>query len=468
MAVVDGTCSDRLQLKDQLVSTAPIQDGFDQWTKLEIEYVATARLVRADRKIRRAHKGQQEALQRNLRRFTQVRPILARRSDGKVIAGHGILEAAIAIGRKEVAVTYIEGLSDEEASVLRISLHKIEELSSWDDATLKVELKHLVEVTPDLTVFTGFSTAEIDVRIQDAGEKTDVADELPAKQAGPAVSRSGDIWLFKGGHRLACGDALSETVLDDLMQGIKARLILSDVPYNVVIKGNVSSRLSAKEFAMASGEMTKAEFTRFLRSAFENVARVTKDGSLALYFIDWRHIEEMMTAGRAVYSDLKNLIVWAKTNAGMGSLWRSQHELIFAWKQGSGPHVNNVVLGKNGRWRSNVWTYAGANAFGRSRNEELAGHVTPKSVSMLHDAILDVTEAGDIVLDPFCGSGSTFVAAHRARRIGFGIEIDPEYVDTAVRRLEKFTKAPARHAVTNKTFEETAAERGLFTSRKPL
>jgi DNA modification methylase len=168
---------------------------------------------------------------------------------------------------------------------------------------------------------------------------------------------------------------------------------------------------------------------------------------------------EMLAAGRAVYADLKNLIVWAKTNAGMGSLWRSQHELIFAWKLGSAPHVNNVELGKNGRWRSNVWTYAGANAFGRTRDEELDGHVTPKSVAMLYDAILDVTHRGDGVLDPFAGAGSTLVAAHKARRIGYGIEIDPIYVDTAVRRLEKLTKAPARHAETGKTFDETMPER---------
>ncbi len=425
--------------------------------KLSVDYVTLDRLTPAAKRLRRAGKRQQECLQRNIRCFGIVRPILAR-GDGTVIAGHGILEAAKAVGVEQIPVTYVDHLSDDEIRALRISLHRIEELSSWDNDVLKVELEYLVDVDPDLLVFTGFDTAEIDVRLDDPNAKADAADDVP-KVEGPAVSRPGDIWLFKGGHRLICGDALSSTVFTVLMATETARLVLSDMPYNVPIAGHVSGRKGAREFAMASGEMTPAEFTRFLKTAFENAARVSMDGSLALYFIDWRHIDEMMAAGREVYAALKNVIVWSKTNAGMGSLWRSQHELIFAWKLGSARHINNVVLGKNGRWRSNVWSYAGANAFGRTRDEELDGHVTPKSVAMLYDALLDVTNRGDIVLDPFAGAGSTLVAAHRARRVGYGIEIDPIYVDTAVRRLAKFTKAPARHAETGKTFDEMMDER---------
>lgn len=374
-----------------------------------------------------------------------------------MIAGHSILEAARALGMTEVPVAYVDHLSDDEVRALRISLHKIEAMSSWDEETLKVELDYLVEVDPDLLAFTGFDTAEIDVRLGEPQAKADAADEVPTI-VGPAVSRRGDIWIFKSGHRLICGDSLDPAVFAALMGPTTVRLVLSDVPYNVPIAGHVSARKGVREFAMASGEMTKAEFTRFLITVFGNAARVSMDGSLALHFIDWRHMREMLEAGHAVYADLKNLIVWAKSNAGMGSLWRSQHELIFAWKLGSAPHVNNVELGKNGRWRSNVWQYAGANAFGRTRDDDLDGHVTPKSVAMLYDAILDVTNRGDAVLDPFAGAGSTLLAAHRARRVGYGIEIDPIYVDTAVRRLEKLTKAPARHAETGKTFDEMRDE----------
>ncbi len=439
-------------------SEAPTVNGSPLHPRLTVNYVSPDRLSPAARKLRVAGKRQQECLQRNIRRFGIVRPVLARQQDGVVIAGHGILEAAKAVGVEQIPVTYVDHLSDDEIRALRISLHRIEELSSWDNDVLKVELEYLVDVDPDLLVFTGFDTAEIDVRLDDPKANADAADDVP-KIEGPTVSRTGDIWVFKGGHRLICGDALSPAVFTALMATETARLVLSDVPYNVPIAGHVSGRKGAREFAMASGEMTPAEFTRFLKAAFANAARVSVDGSLALYFIDWRHIEEMLAAGRGVYAALKNVIVWSKTNAGMGSLWRSQHELIFAWKLGSVPHINHVVLGKNGRWRSNVWNYAGANAFGRTRDEELDGHVTPKSVAMLYDAILDVTNRGDVVLDPFAGAGSTLVAAHRARRVGYGIEIDPIYVDTAVRRLAKFTKAPARHAETGKTFDEMMDER---------
>ncbi len=439
-------------------STAPAPEiGSPSTFRLSVKHVSPDDLIPANRKLRRAGKRQQEHLQKNLRNYGPVLPILAR-GDGTVIAGHSLLEAAKAIGMTEVPVAYLDHLSDDETRALRISLHKIEEMSSWDDEALKVELEYLVEIEPDLLVFTGFDTAEIDVRLDEPKAKVDAADDVP-KLAGPAVSRRGDIWVFKNGHRLICGNSLDPAVFAALMGPTTARLVMSDVPFNVPIAGHVSGRRGAREFAMASGEMTPGEFIRFLKTAFENAARVSMDGSLALYFIDWRHIEEMMAAGRAIYAALKNVIVWSKTNAGMGSLWRSQHELVFAWKLGSAPHVNNVELGKHGRWRSNVWNYASANAFGRTRDEDLDGHVTPKSVAMLHDAILDVTHRGDAVLDPFAGAGSTLVAAHRARRVGYGIEIDPIYVDTAVRRLEKFTKAPARHAETGKTFDEMLEER---------
>ncbi len=270
-------------------------------------------------------------MQRNVRRFGIVRPILVRRRDGTVIADHSILEAAIALGMTEIPVAYIDHLSDDEIRALRISLHRIEELSSWDEDALKLELEYLVEVEPELLVFTGFDTAEIDVRLDEPKVKADAADDVP-KIEGPVVSRRGDIWLFKGGHRLICGDALRAEVFTALMESEQARLVISDSPFNVRIAGHVSGRKGTREFAMASGEMTPAEFTRFLKTAFDNAARVSMDGSLALYFIDWRHIEEMMAAGRDVYAGLKNVIVWSKTNAGMGSLWRSQHELIFAWK----------------------------------------------------------------------------------------------------------------------------------------
>ena len=394
-------------------------------------------------------------MQRNLRRFGCVLPVLLDGS-GSIVHGHALVAAARAIGLAEIPTVTVDGLSEPELRALRLSLHKVEELSCWDKKALQAELTDLASIDfGELLAFTAFSTEEIDVLLH-AEPEEDETPELPKT----AVSHRGDVWEVTPSLRLTCGDSHDPDAYRTLMRGAKAQLVLADPPYNVKIAGNVSKRKGAREFVAASGEMTPAEFTEFLSAAFALAVEHSADGALHLLFMDWRHVEEMMEAGRRSYSELKNLIVWAKSNAGMGSLWRSQHELLFAWKVGTAPHVNNVELGRHGRWRSNVWSYPGASSFGRNRDRELEGHVTPKCVGMLYDAILDVTKRGDVVLDNFCGSGSTLVAAHRAGRIGLGIEIDPRYVDVAVQRLERETGTPARHAGTGLTFAELTVQRG--------
>lgn len=423
-------------------------------------YVDPRSLVRSRQRLRNPNKSQQEHLQRNLRRFGCVLPVLV--DDQRcIISGHSLVEAAIAIGLERVPIVEVGGLSEAEVAAFRISLHKFEEQSEWDENALRAEFTAIADFDVDLLTFTGFSTQEIDVVLEPdvkSADKPNPDDTLPPPLL-KGVSRSGDIWCFDKGHRLACGNVRDPVIYDKLMGSVRARLVISDPPFNVPVKGHVSGRPGAREFAEASGEMSQVQFSAFLLEAFRLLAAHALDGSLALFFIDWRHIDEMLAAGRQVYSELKNVIVWTKTNAGMGSLWRSQHELVFAWKLGDAPHVNNVELGRHGRWRSNVWSYPGANSFGRTRDKELADHVTPKNVSMVKDAILDVTVRGDVVLDCFCGAGTTLVAAHRARRIGMGIEIDSVYVDAAVLRMEKVTGQPARHAETGLTFAETAAAR---------
>ena len=377
----------------------------------------------------------------------------------RIIAGHQIVAVAQELGLPKIPTIMLDALTDEDARVLRIALHKMTEMSSWDAEALRDELGYLAAFDTDLVMFTAFSSAELDA-ILNCPREEDPDDSLP----GPlqqAVSRRGDIWLMAGGHRLACLDALNDVSYPALMVGELAILVLGDLPYNVRIAGHVTGRSGAREFAMASGEMSPEEFTAFLRSAFELLSAHAKDGSLSLQFMDWRHMREMLEAGHAVYGQLLNLAVWAKTNPGMGSLWRSGHELCFVWKKGKAPHINNVELGRNGRNRSNVWSYPGANCFARGRERDSLEHVTPKNVAMIQDAILDVSRRGDIVLDAFAGSGTTLVAAHRAKRRGYGLEIDPIYVDLAVRRMERCTRASARHAETGLTFAETAAQRGI-------
>lgn len=291
--------------------------------------------------------------------------------------------------------------------------------------------------------------------------RNDEADELPEVDLSvPPVSRLGDLWLL-GEHRLLCGDATNQQYMRRVMGGRRAQMVFTDPPYNVPINGNVSGLGAVRhaEFAMASGEMTEAEFIAFLQSALGSMAAYSADGAIHFICIDWRHLFELLTAGRGVYPELKNVCVWAKTNAGMGSLYRSQHELVAVFKKGTAPHINNVELGRHGRNRTNVWAYAGMNSFGAERDEALALHPTVKPVALVEDAILDCSRRSGIVLDAFAGSGTTLVAAERAGRRGFGMELEPRFVDVALRRFRKLTGIEPSLAETSATFTDVEESR---------
>ncbi len=229
------------------------------------------------------------------------------------------------------------------------------------------------------------------------------------------------------------------------MTGDLARMVFTDPPYNVPIDGHVGNSGAVKhpEFAMASGEMSFAEFTAFLRSSFANLVRSSVDGSIHFVCMDWRHMPEMLAASEGIYSELKNLIVWAKDNGGMGTFYRSRHELIFAFKNGTAAHVNSFELGQHGRYRTNVWQYRGVNTLKSGRMDELSMHPTVKPVQMIADAIKDVSARGDIVLDLFGGSGSTMIAAHKTGRRAYLCELDPTYCDRIIRRWEAYAKDDA-------------------------
>jgi DNA modification methylase len=311
----------------------------------------------------------------------------------------------------------------------------------------------------------GFDTGEIDFRIealktpQASGD--DRADILPAESSGRPVSRLDDLWLL-GLHRVYCSSALDNRAYASVMQDQLAASVFSDPPYDVPIAGNVSGlgAIKHREFLMASGEMNEAEFTQFLTGACSLLAQYSSEGSIHFICMDWRHLSQLLAAGRQVYAELKNICVWVKDNAGMGSLYRSQHELVCIFKHGRGTHRNNIQLGQFGRNRSNVWTYRGANSFGRAGDEGnlLALHPTIKPVNLVADAIMDCSARGDIVLDAFLGSGTTVIAAERVGRRCYGIELDSLYVDTIIRRWQNFTGDDAKHATSNRTFNELQME----------
>ena len=403
----------------------------------------------------------------SIERFGFTNPVLIDRTGG-IVAGHGRIEAAKLLGMEKVPTIRLEDLTEAEIRAYVIADNRLAENAGWDRELLAIELQGLIELDIDFDVtITGFEMPEIDILIGDldADEEADPADEAPKIADGPPVTRAGDIWCI-GKHRLIRGDATDPEAYARLLDGAEAQMIFTDPPYNVPIEGHVSGlgKVKHREFAMASGEMTEAEFTAFLATVFRNQAGHSADGAIHFIFMDWRHLGEVLAAGKSAYSELKNLCVWAKTNGGMGSLYRSQHELVFVFKVGTGPHVNNVELGRYGRNRTNLWSYPGFNSFGKDRDSELALHPTVKPVKLVADAILDCSRRGGIVLDPFAGSGTTLIAAEKTGRRGYGIELDSRYCDVIVKRLTAAAKVEAIHAETGETFSEIERQRSVESS----
>ncbi|MBY0226962.1 MAG: ParB N-terminal domain-containing protein [Hyphomicrobium sp.] len=409
----------------------------------------------------RTHSAKQIAeIATSIKAFGFNNPVLVDKND-TIIAGHGRVAAAKKLGLDTVPCVRLEHLSKAEKRAYILADNKLAEKAGWDRDILAIELQHLADLDLDFDITaTGFEMAEIDLLLSDAdADQADPADAVPELAVGPAVTQPGDVWQI-GRHRLICGDSTLSETYARLLVGERAQMVFTDPPYNVRIDGHVSGLGATKhrEFAMASGEMSEAEFTRFLKDVFAQLAGHAVDGAIHFVCMDWRHVGEVLAAATPNYTELKNICVWAKTNGGMGSLYRSQHELVFVYKNGRAPHINNVELGRHGRYRTNVWQYAGANAFSATRDGDLAMHPTVKPVALVADAILDCSRRKGIVLDAFAGSGTTLVAAERTGRRGYGIELDPLYCDVIVRRLATVAGLEAVHAESGRTFSDLAAE----------
>jgi len=384
--------------------------------RLIITYLALSILV-LDRRNPKKHSPQQiKQIARSIEIFGFAVPILVDRNN-KVVAGHGRYFAAQLLGLTEVPVIRLEHLTEAQAKAFRIADNRLAEICSWHDQLLAASLKELSELDLDFSLeTTGFTVGEIDLRIEGLGAETTEIDDGDtwAPLATQPVSRPGDLWLLRK-HRLFCGSALDCRAYEVLMQGQRATTVFTDPPFKVPIDGHASGlgAIHHREFLMAAGEMTSGQYIGFLLTALTLLVTYSIEGSIHYIFIDWRHLFELLSAGRQAYTELKNLCVWHKDRAGMGSFYRSQHELIVVFKHGTTPHRNNVQLGKFGRNRTNVWNYACANTFSRHSDEgNLASlHPTVKPVKLVADAILDSCARGDIVLDPFLGSGTTLVAA---------------------------------------------------------
>jgi DNA modification methylase len=396
-------------------------------------------------------------------------PVLVNRKL-QIVAGHGRAEAAKALGISRVPTIRLDHLSEAQLRAFTIADNRLTDQSTWDEHLLAEQFKVLSDLDLNFSLeVTGFEVGEIDVMMEGltaaSKEDEDPADELLELNSGTRVTQPGDVWSL-GRHRVLCGDALGEQVYPLLMENRCAAASFADPPYNVPIDGFVTrtGKMHHAEFAMAAGELSKAEFTEFLRKCFSMLSRNSNPGALHFICMDWRHSPELLTAADQVFAEFKNLCVWVKDTGGQGSLYRSQHELVFVFKSGKKQHRNNVQLGRYGRYRTNVWRYPRVNSFRRTNPEAefTILHPTVKPVSLVADAILDSTARGDIVLDPFLGSGTTLIAAERVGRICYGIEMTPAYVDLAIRRWQSFTGKSAVHCQSCQSFrerEEVAGEK---------
>lgn len=427
--------------------------------QLKIELIPTDRLRPYARNARTHSDKQIAQLAASIRQHGFVSPVLVA-EDLSIVAGHGRVEAAKAARLAAVPCIRLSHLSDTELRIYRLADNQLALNAGYDDELLALELQELDALDLQLDVI-GFDPNELDQLLDlKPAPKVDEADRIPEHE-GAAVTRLGDIWRL-GEHRLICGDARDPEAYAQLLGSERVRMVFADAPYNCPIDGYVGGKgkIARREFVMGAGEMTSPEFEAFLAAYMRCVADVSLDGAIHFHCMDWKNYPLLQAAGSNIYAEQKNLIVWAKTNGGMGTMYRSRHELIAVFKVGSAAHVNNFGLGETGRYRTNVWEYAGMNAFGKGRDEALSLHSTVKPVALVADAIRDVSRRGELVLDPFGGSGTTLIAAQKTRRRARLIELDPVYCDVICRRWTAYTGQPAILAATGETFEGLGQREG--------
>lgn len=445
------------------VISDPITPGASGMTLPGTENMPIARLTPNPRHARTHSKRQIRKIASSIERFGFVNPVLIDAENG-IIAGHGRVEAAKVLGLTEVPTLRVEHLSDAEKRAYILADNRLAEEAGWDRDILAIELQGLIDL--DISIeLTGFDLAEVDQIIEEQATTKNAQpgreDEIPPVPGeGAVVTKCDDLWEL-GSHRLLCADATCGESYRRLLGDDVASLIFTDPPYNVPIAGHVSGlgRVQHREFQMASGEMSSDAFQTFLATVFGHMAAHSTDGSIHFVCMDWRHMGETLAAGSKAYDAFKNLCVWAKSNGGMGSFYRSRHELVFVFKSGTAPHINTFELGQTGRYRTNVWEYPGVNSFGEDRDAALAMHPTVKPVALVADAIKDCSKQRQIVLDPFGGSGTTLIAAEKTGRRARLLELDPAYCDTIIRRWQSLTGKHARCAKTGTRFETVDAAR---------
>ena len=428
----------------------------------EVELVPIDILIPDIENAREHSRSQIKQIARSIEAFGFNVPILVD-ANHRVVAGHGRLSALQFLGRTEAPIIRLDHLTSAQARAFSIADNRASDTSSFNERQLAINLKMLAEISLDFDIeAVGFTMGEIDMKIEGLDnlgpEGPDPNDEPPP--AGPSICKPGDLWRL-GEHLIVCASSLDSSAYARLLDGDRVSAVFADPPYNVPIDGHVSGKGKRKhrDFASAVGEMDGPEFTTFLTTACRLAAEHSCDGAVQFWCMDWRHIRHLLAAGGAAFDELLNICVWVKNNGGMGSLYRSSHELVAVFRKGAVSHRNNVQLGRFGRNRTNVWSYPGANSFLRTAEDAdlLALHPTPKPVAMVADALLDVTARRDLVLDSFLGSGASLLGCERIGRRCRGIELDPLYVDLCIRRWQRLTGDDAILASTGESFNALVA-----------
>jgi len=415
--------------------------------------------LQPDSKNPRVHSEKQiQQVARSIEAFGFNVPFLIDR-EGKVIAGHGRLAACKLLGINQVPTIRLDHLTEEQIRAFMIADNRLTENAGWDDRLLGQQLKALSEIKLDFSLeATGFEMGEIDVMIDGLASpfEAEAADTLPKLRSAVPITKPGDLWLL-GRNRVICGDALADRSYQRLMDDRLAAAVFTDPPYTDPIDAYVTGfgKVHHAELVNASVETTEAEFTEFLSKAFTNLTIASAPGAIYCLCVDWRHLEELLAAAEQTYTELRNVCVWVQDSGGQGSLYRSQYELIFVFESGKTKHRNDVESGQYGRDRTNIWQNPRVNSQCRKAKEpNLRPHSSVKPVAMVVEALRDCTAHDEIVLDAFLGSGTTLVAAEQIGRICYAIELDPSYVDLAVRRWQAYTGDTAKHALSKRSFRD--------------
>lgn len=418
------------------------------------EFVSPTRVKLPNRRLRIHSPRQESMLMASIAEFGFLTPIVLD-DDLTVVTGELRVQAARKLGIEQIPALRVSHLSRAQLEAFRIADNKIQEHARWDEPALRDALADALANDIDLEAL-GFTIADADVTLAEP-----LASDLDDIVTPPATSllRPGDLFVL-GAHRVLCGDAFEPEAYATLMGGTKAGMVFTDPPYNLAARSiGGKGRVKHREFVAANGEMSGTEFQEYLRSSTAMYSGQVDPGGLVYVCIDWRNVRYLLNAADGLGLEPIDIVIWSKTGAGMGSFYRSQHEMIVVLRVPGAPHRNNIELGRNGRHRSNVWSYAGANVFGPMRDEALAMHPTVKPVALIMDAIKDCTKRGDVILDVFGGSGSTLIAAQKTGRVGFLMEIDPAYVETILNRYRRIFGVEAVHEATGLTLLELLRQR---------